>query len=204
MRLLDQLRGLELHVVSQVVETQFVVRRVCDVGQIRRAAGRFVNPMLNDSHPESQEIEDLPHPLRVALSQIVVHRDHMNALASKRVQIGRQRCNQRLAFTGFHFRDAALMQGDAADQLHVEMAHLEGALARLAPYGECLGQKGVQALPVFDTLLEFGGFELEFFVGEVRNRGLQFVDRDDLGLDLLDLAVASGTHELLYQTVEHY
>ena len=43
-----------------------------------------------------------------------------------------QRGDQRFAFAGFHFRDFAFVQDDAADQLHVEMAHVQEAAARFA------------------------------------------------------------------------
>jgi len=52
--------------------------------------------------------------------------------------------HQRLALAGAHLRDLALVQRDAAHQLHVEVAHAEHALARLANHGEGLGQDRVE------------------------------------------------------------
>jgi hypothetical protein len=53
-------------------------------------------------------------------------------LPVERVEIDRQRGDQRLAFAGLHLGDLALMQDHAAHQLHVEMALAERALRRLA------------------------------------------------------------------------
>jgi hypothetical protein len=52
--------------------------------------------------------------------------------------------DQRLAFAGFHFGDFALVQHHAADQLHVEMAHVEDAAAGFADYGEGFDQQVVE------------------------------------------------------------
>ena len=96
---------------------------------------------------------DAPHPLRVALREVVVHRHHVHALALERVQVRRQGRHQRLALAGAHLRDLALVQGDAAHELHVVVAHLQDAPAGLADDGEGLGQELfepgalIQALP---------------------------------------------------------
>ena len=63
------------------------------------------------------------HPLRIALGQIVVDRHQMRPLAFERVEIQGQRGHKSFAFARLHLGDVALMQNDAADQLHVEMAH---------------------------------------------------------------------------------
>ncbi len=44
----------------------------------------------------------------------------MHAAARKRIEISRQRGNQRLAFAGLDFADAALVQNHATDELDVE------------------------------------------------------------------------------------
>ena len=76
------------------------------------------------------------HPVRVALGQIIVDRDDVDALAGERVQIHGQRRDQRFAFAGLHFGDFAAMQHDAADQLDIEMPHVEDAAAGFAHGGE--------------------------------------------------------------------
>ena len=56
----------------------------------------------------------------------------MDAFAGERVQIHRQRRDQRFTFTGLHFGDFAAMEHDAADQLHIEVPHVEDAAAGFA------------------------------------------------------------------------
>ena len=69
-------------------------------------------------------------------------------LPVERVQVDRQRRDERLALAGAHFGDLAVVQRHAADQLHVEVAHLQRALAGLADDGEGLGQQRVERLAV--------------------------------------------------------
>ena len=71
---------------------------------------------------------DVPHPLRVAAGQVVVDRDQVRAAAGERVEVERQRRDQRLAFAGGHLGDLALVQHDAADELHVVGHHVPGQL----------------------------------------------------------------------------
>src|SRR5512132_3650247 len=57
----------------------------------------------------------------------------MNAPAARqRVEIRRQRGNERLTLPRSHFGNLALMQDDAADQLHIEMAHSGRTHARFS------------------------------------------------------------------------
>ncbi len=66
---------------------------------------------------------NLAHPFGVARGEVIVDRNDMNAAAGEAVEIGRQGRDERFTFTRSHLGDAALVQGDAADHLHVEMAH---------------------------------------------------------------------------------
>ena len=68
----------------------------------------------------------------------------MDALAGERVEVARQRGDQRFAFAGFHFGDFALVQHHAADQLHVEMAHVEDPAAGFAHDREGFDQEVVE------------------------------------------------------------
>ncbi len=99
-----------------------------------------------DADGQAEEPVDPAHPVGVALRQVVVDRDDVDALAGQRIEVGRQRRDQRLALAGAHFGDLAVMQRHAADQLHVEMAHLQRALARFADHGESLRQHRVERL----------------------------------------------------------
>ena len=141
---LDHVLQPVLHVVAQVVEAELVVGAVGDVAVVGRLALLVVQPVHDDADREAEEIVDLAHPFGVALGEVVVDRHHVHAAAGERVEIDRQRRDQRLAFAGLHLGDAALVQDHAADELHVEMALPERALGGLAAGGEGLDQDVVE------------------------------------------------------------
>ncbi|MNG18899.1 hypothetical protein D3C84_1030050 [compost metagenome] len=58
------------------------------------------------------------------------------------------------------------MQGHAADQLHVEVAHAHDALAGLTGHGEGFRQQLVQCLAFGQALLELCGLAPQLLVGE--------------------------------------
>ena len=144
MAALHAILDLELHVVAQVVEAELVVGAVGDVGGVGGAALFVAQVVDNDADGEAEELVDLAHPLGVALGQVVVHRDHVNAVPGKRVEVAGERRHEGFAFTGSHFGNLALVQDHAADQLHVEVAHLHGAPAGFADDGEGFGQNFVE------------------------------------------------------------
>ena len=64
----------------------------------------------------------------------------MDAAAGQTVQRRGQRRRLRLALAGPHLGDPALVEDDAANELDVEVAHLEGPPHRFAGRREDLGQ----------------------------------------------------------------
>ncbi len=94
--------------------------------------------MLVDTvHGKAVEHVKRAHPLGVTLTQVVVHGDHVHALAGERVQEDRKRRDEGLAFTGRHLGDASplllvglegAVQDDTADELDVVMDHVPGDL----------------------------------------------------------------------------
>ncbi len=82
----------------------------------------------------------------------------MNALAGQRVQVGRQRGDQRLAFARAHLGDLALVQHDPADELHVEVTHPQRALGGLAHCSKGLRQKVVELLATLQTRPQLIGY----------------------------------------------
>ena len=149
---LHVVRELELHVVAEVVEAELVVGAVGDVGGVGRLALHVVQVVLDDADGHAEEAVDLAHPLGVAAGEVVVHRDDVDALALEGVEIRRQRRDQRLALAGLHLGDLALVEHRAADELHVEVPHVEHAAAGFADDGERLGQQVVERLAVGEPL----------------------------------------------------
>ena len=81
------------------------------------------------------------------MSEVIVDGDDVNALAFERVQINRSGRNQRFSFAGLHLGDSALVQDDAADQLDIEVAHVEDAPAGFADHGESFDENVVEGRP---------------------------------------------------------
>ena len=106
-------------------------------------------------------------PLGVALGEVVVDRDEVDALAGERVQIERQARDERLSFTGLHLGDVALVQDDAAHHLDVEDALVGLAQARLAHGGERLEEDVLELLAVREPLAELDRLPAQLVVGEL-------------------------------------
>ena len=142
------------HVVAQVVEAELGVRAVGDVGVVGRLALGERHHVLDraDGHPEP--LEDGPVPLGVALGEVVVDGDEVDAGAGERVQVERERGDEGLALTGLHLGDVALVEDDPAHHLDVEHALLRLAPARLAHGGVGLEEQLVERLAVLEPLAQ--------------------------------------------------
>ena len=137
--------------------------------------------MRDVRHAHSEKVVDRRHPAGARLGEIVVRRDQVRALAGKRVQIERRGGDQRLAFTGLHLRDMALVERHRAHQLLVEVALAERPARRLANGGERLREDVVELLFLRQALAELRGARAQGIVGEGFGRFLERVDLlDDL------------------------
>ena len=200
---LHEVREVELHVVAQVVEPEFVVRPIGDVapiGHLPLGVGQLV---LNHADRHAEEPVDPAHPLRVAARQVVVDGDDVYALAFEGVQVGGQRRDERLALTGLHLRDAAVVQHHAADELHVEVPHVQHPAAGLADHGEGLGQHLVQARAPGHARLVLGSLAPQVGVRERRDRGLEPVDLGHVGLQTLQFPGVLRADDFREQFVDH-
>jgi hypothetical protein len=160
------------HVVAQVVEAEFRVRPVRDVGRV------CVSPLGEGHHvrdkagADPERVEHGLDPLRIALGEIVVDRDEMDVLPRERVQVERHRGDERLSFARAHLGDVALVEDDPAHHLDVEEADAHRPLERLAHRREYLEEDVLERLAVRDALPELGGLSLQFLVGELLELGL--------------------------------
>ena len=132
------------HVVAQVVEAELGVRPVRDVGVVRLLARPERHHVLDRAGAHAEHLEDGLRPLLVALGEVVVDRDEVRAAAGERVQVQRLRRDERLALAGLHLGDVALVEDDAAHQLHVEEADADRALEGLANGRERLEEEVVE------------------------------------------------------------
>ena len=146
------------HVVTQVVETELVVRSVRDIGRV----GSLFHVMLHlrqiDADRQPEEAVQTPHPLSIATGQIIVDGDDMHAVSGQRVQIRRQGCNQCFAFAGSHFGNFSVVQNHATDQLNIEVAHAKCPLACFANDCKSFRQERVKRLTIGHARLELGCF----------------------------------------------
>ena len=86
---LDPVLWRERHIVAQVVEAELVVRAVGDIGAVLLTAFGRGHPGLDDPSGQSQGAEDAAHQVALVAGEVVVHGDHMHALASERIEVGR-------------------------------------------------------------------------------------------------------------------
>ena len=133
----------------------------------------------------AEEAVDPAHPLRVAAGEVVVDGDDVDALAGERIEIRRQRGDQRLAFAGLHLGDLAAVEDHAADQLHVEVPHVQHAAPGLADDGERLGQQIVERFAVGEPLPELGGLVAQLFVGQRLDRRFEALISATIGASRL-------------------
>ena len=85
------------------------------------------------------------------------------------------------------------MEHHPADELHVEVAHVERALRRLADDGERLREQVVERLAPREAILELRGSCRERLVRERRDLRLERVDPcDGLGVRLDQAVVAAA------------
>ena len=61
---------------------------------------------------------NLAHPFAVALSEVVVNGNDMNALSGERVKVSGKRRNEGFALSGTHLGYSALMKNYTADNLN--------------------------------------------------------------------------------------
>jgi hypothetical protein len=203
---LDPVLGPEREVVTKIVEAELVVGAVRDVRRVRRALLLDGLVALDDADRETQEPVDRTHPIRVALREVFVHGNQVHALARERVQIHRQGCNERLALARAHLGDLALVQRDAAHQLHVERPHLERALRRFAHEGKRLRQQRVEVLVRGVALLEVLGLCAQLVVAqgfELRLQRVRGGDRAAISLEQPLIAAAEHAGHEIRNGAEH-
>ena len=206
---------LRLHghaVVAEVVEAKLGVRAVGDVAVVLLAPLGGFHGVLDAAHGEAEVLVEMPHPRRVAARQVVVHGDELHVLSGERVQVERQRGDERLAFACLHLGDLPLVQHDAAHELAVERDHVPrermsayvrgGAhemAARVLDERERLGQDVVQRLAARNALLELRRQAREVRVGQVLFLILllEMVDLCDDRLELLQFPGVLGAENHL-------
>ncbi len=200
---LDAIVDAELHVVAQVIEAEFVVGAVGDVGVVGVLAFLVVQIVDDDADAKAEEFVEAAHPFGVAAGEVVVDGDDVDALAAEGVEVAGQGGDERLTFTGLHFGDLAFVKDHAADQLDVEMAHVEDAASGLADHGEGFYEEVVERGALSDSLFKFNGFSGQVDVGELAKLGLQGGDRGHGGQHRFDFALVFSSEDFGQNGINH-
>ena len=196
--------GPERHVVAKVVEAELVVGAVHDVGRVglpllRGGLARHHHP---GTHP--QKGIDCAHPLRVAPCEVVVDGHDVNALPIQCVEVGGQGRHQGLALPGAHLRDVAFVQRDAAEELHVEVAHLEGPPGAFSHYCERFRNELLEGLAFPPPLAQRLRLPPQRVVRESPDVVLERVDGGDHLAHAAQLPVVAAPDHLLDDRVQHH
>ena len=96
--------------VPQHVKTNLIHRAIHNVSGIGFTTLARIQLLGDTRHRQPKKLHQRAHPLRVALRQIVIHRDRMHAFTHQAKPSGRHRAHQRLALTSGHVNHIALKQ----------------------------------------------------------------------------------------------
>ena len=124
---LHKLSTAKFHIITKIIEAKLVVGAIRHIGVIGLTSRRIIQVVLNDTYREAERLVQWRHPLGIALGEIIIDCDEMYALTDETVEIDGQGCHQSLPFTSFHLSDFPLVQDDAANELHIKMAHIQEA-----------------------------------------------------------------------------
>ena len=188
---LNPIRRFVDHVVAQIVKTILVVGAVGNVRSVGRLL--FITRHIGqvDAHRQAQKVVQLAHPARIAVGQVIVDRDNVDALARQGVEVNRQGGGQGFTFTRAHFRNFAIVQGHAAQHLHVKVAHLHDAFGAFAHDSKRLGQQGIQGFTLLNPGFEFLRFGAQGLVAQNFKLRLHGIDTQHALTVLFEQAVIS-------------
>ena len=152
------------HIVTEVIESEFVVGSVCNIAVISLTSLVIVEAVENTADCESEPAKNLSHFLCLSLSEVVVNGNNVNALAGKCVKVRCNAGNESFTFTCSHFGDSSLMKNDSADELNGIGLLFKDTPCSLADCCESLRKDSVKGFALFESVLEFKGLSLELCI----------------------------------------
>ena len=161
--------------------------------------------MLDETHRKPQKFVHRPHPVTVALGQIIVHRDDMHTLPRQGVEVGRHGGYQCLSLSGLHLGNFPLMENYRPDNLHIKMAHSDGTVRYLPYHRKGFGENIIERGPIRKPRFEFCGFSTQLGIAEAMDFFLQRVDRlHELLLELPDQAILRPLLKNFFYQTKHF
>ena len=150
------------HVIAEIIETEFVVGTVNNIGIVGIAPGIAVGFVFVDAiHPQAEELEQRSVPFTIPAGQVIVHRNDVNPFTRQGIEVGRECTHEGFTFTRCHLGDLAGMQYITTDQLHIIVHHVPGDGAAGGGPGVFInGFIALDGKVVFfngQRLIEFGG-----------------------------------------------
>jgi hypothetical protein len=174
--------------------------------------------ILHAADGQSEVAIDFSHPFGVAGGEVVVDRDHVDALAAEGIEVGRQGGHQRFPFPGGHFGNLSPVENNAPDELDVVGNHFpenflapDGddsffvgeAAAGIFDDGKGFREDVVQGLARVEAVAEFPGFGLEGLFAESLEIVLDLVNALDQRPNRPDGAGILGPDHFLDEPIEH-
>ena len=184
------------HVVAKIIEAKLGVRAVGDVGLIGGLLEVELHAVLDEADLHAQEAVDAAHPLRVALRKVIVDGNDVHALARDGVEIAGERGDKRLALAGLHLGNGPLVQGDAADNLNIEVAQARDATRGLPHRGKCLRKQVIKRLASLIALAEELCLASELLIRHGFELGLKVVNHLGDFLVFLELFIRANREQL--------
>ena len=112
----------------------------------------------------------------------------MNTLARQCIEVYRRGSHQGFTLTGFHFGDAAFVQGHTTDQLHVVMAHAHYPAAGFTYGGKGFGKQRIQRFAFFKAPAELRRLALQLCIRQTAKLFFKVVDAQNRLAHALDLS----------------
>ena len=94
---------------AQEIRQNLLARRVGDIARVTLPAFEWRHGGRDPAGFDAAKSVELFQPVRIALHQVIVDRNNVDATPGQRIEIGRQGGNQRFAFTGSHLSDFSLV-----------------------------------------------------------------------------------------------
>ena len=138
---LNHLVNIYYHIVTQIVETKFIVGTISNVCHISSTTFMVIHIVNNQTYTQAQCFVDSAHIFAVTFCQVIIYGYNVNTFTGQCIQINGKGCYQGFTFTSTHFSNFAAMQYDTANHLYVEMTHTGYTTRSLANNCKCFRQQ---------------------------------------------------------------